>query len=137
VAEPVGADELNVIKLVRMQALVARVLVESRSGDLDAGALDRLQGLTQQTLVEIGSAVPAELLRELAAVVGGPSTTPPTADELRIVEAQLLGWLHGIAASESYEDALAAVAAVTALAAVAPVAPVVPTARPLGSPGYL
>lgn len=99
-----GSDELDGAKLARIHRMFERLLAEMRALELDAASIERLQELTQQALVTIGSAVPDELLLELHRVVGGPSTLPPTADELRVIEAQLLGWLHGIVRGERLED---------------------------------
>jgi hypothetical protein len=97
-------DDVDVAKLGRMHGLVLNLLAELRQIELDAASVDRLESLTQQTLVEIGSAVPDELLAELGRFMGGASVDGPTADELRVVEAQLLGWLRGMVRASRFED---------------------------------
>lgn len=97
-------DDVDVAKLGRMHGLVRNLLAELRQIELDAASIERLESLTQETLVEIGSAVPDDLLAELGRVLGGASIDAPTADELRVVEAQLLGWLRGMARASRFED---------------------------------
>ena len=96
-------------KLGRMHHMVLRLVEELRSGGLDDASCERLQRLTYQTLVEIGSAVPDDLLRELGRVVAPVVCDHPTPSELRLLSAQLIGWLAGIAAAETFEDRQAAV----------------------------
>jgi hypothetical protein len=97
-------DDVDVAKLARMHGLVLNLLAELRHVELDPASAERLESLTQQTLVEIGSAVPDDLLAELGRVMGGASTDGPTPDELRVVEAQLLGWLRGMVRASRFED---------------------------------
>jgi hypothetical protein len=106
-------DLVDVAKLGRMHGMIERILDELRTTALDAATVERLELLTRDTIVEIGSAVPDELLRELSRVIGSATGAVPTADELRIIEAQLLGWLRGMAGAERLEDLRTVVAEVT------------------------
>jgi hypothetical protein len=96
---------VDVRKLARMHALVARLLAELRDVTLDPASLVRLEALVQQTLVDIGSAVPADLLDELGRIFHRAARGRPTGDELRVVDAQMLGWLRGLASAPAVDDA--------------------------------
>jgi hypothetical protein len=87
---------VNGAKAVRMLWMLVSLLDELHRDDLDEAARDRMQHLLERTLVELGSALPDDLLDELAVFVVPASGEHPTASELRMFEAQLLGWLEGL-----------------------------------------
>ena len=93
----------NARRLGRMHSLTGRLLPELRSVDLDEASMDRAARITHAAVVHTGSAVPAPLLAELARLVGGARSAPPSVDELRVIDAMLLGWIQGIADGESID----------------------------------
>ena len=97
-------EVFDVAKLGRMYRMIERILVEIRAMDLDRASVHRLETLAQETLIEIGSAGPDGLLNELSRFVTGVGTSDPTADELRVIESQLLGWLRGMAHADRLES---------------------------------
>ena len=92
-------DEVNAFKLARIHAMSEKLIDELHQGGLDDQSLARLEQVTGQTLVEMGSAVPDNLLEELAHLFG-PSMGQPSEAELRVVWAAMLGWLHGLVLGE-------------------------------------
>ena len=105
---PLGpADEtlLNAKKLARVHAMASALIDELHRGDLDDLSRHRLEHLTFDTLVEMGSAVPDDLLEELRRLVPPGEGLNATDAELRILWAQILGWIGGIALSEGFEQA--------------------------------
>ena len=91
-------DDLDPVKLVRLSWMLVALLDETRVAGLDAHARARLASTVQRALAELGSALPDDLMEELAALVPLPVDRPPTQTDLLIVEGQLVGWLRGLLA---------------------------------------
>ena len=92
------ADEIvigSLTKLVRLRWMLAEMRAELHGTTPDQRAVDRLHQRHRRALIEVGSALSDPLLAELASVAAPP---PPdaTLDEVRLGEAQLLGWLDGV-----------------------------------------
>jgi hypothetical protein len=77
-------------KLLRLHDSLAAMVDESTRAELDAAVTGDLRAVTGRFLVEIGSALPDDLLDELRLLVGA------TDDELRLLRRQLLGWVEGV-----------------------------------------
>lgn len=84
-------------KLGRMHALASRLLEELHHGDLDTPSRQRLKQLSFALLVEVGSALDDRLLDELGRLAVLPPCDDPSDEELRVLDAQLVGWLNGLA----------------------------------------
>lgn len=84
-------------KLLRIAMMVRETLEEVRRAPLDADARKHLAEVHDRVLVELKATMSEPLANELARV-----TLPfddddiPTESELRIAQAQLLGWLEGL-----------------------------------------
>ena len=84
-------------KVMRIGSMVKQLLEEVRGAELDAAARSRLKEIYDTSIKEVGSALSPDLREELERV-----TTPFSADaepsdaELRIAQAQLVGWLEGL-----------------------------------------
>lgn len=82
-------------KLVRLGEMLEAVLEEVRAVELDDRACTKLRQAQERAVTELASAVPRELGAELdrlhVHLVGDV-----TRDELRITQAQLVGWLEGV-----------------------------------------
>ena len=99
-----GDDETSVTDLVAQPAKVMRIgtmikqlLEEVRSAELDEPARDRLKAIYDTSIQEVGAALSEDLREELERVAipfGGDSD--PSDAELRIAQAQLVGWLEGL-----------------------------------------
>jgi hypothetical protein len=95
---------INARKLARVHGMASALIDELHRGQLDDQSRARLERLSYDALVEMGSAVPDDMLEELHRLVqpaDGPSATDA---ELRVVWAQLLGWLNGVAVGERVDD---------------------------------
>jgi hypothetical protein len=89
---------IDPVKLVRLAWMLVALLDETRAATLDEQARSRVAGAVHSSLIEVGSALPDDLLAELAALVALPEGHPPTQGDLRVAEAQLVGWLRGLLA---------------------------------------
>jgi hypothetical protein len=84
-------------KVMRIGSMVKQLLEEVRGAELDTAARTRLKEIYDTSVKEVGSALSPDLREELERV-----TTPFSADaepsdaELRIAQAQLVGWLEGL-----------------------------------------
>jgi hypothetical protein len=86
-------------------------VLDAISGDtLDEGARRRLAALWAHMLVEIGSALTPEVVDELHELIPSRGPGLPTTGELRVLQAQLVGWLHGVMRGEELSTWGAAVA---------------------------
>lgn len=82
-------------KLIRLGEMLEAVLEEVRSVELDDRACSKLRQAQERAVTELASAVPRDLGAELdrlhVHLVGDV-----TRDELRVTQAQLVGWLEGV-----------------------------------------
>lgn len=101
--QPDADDGLQVLKLARLHQMITRLLDELHTSTLDAPSSRRVQELANRTLVQVGSAVPDPLLEELGRIASPLEPGDHSQAELRITQAQLLGWLTGIARSEKLD----------------------------------
>jgi hypothetical protein len=84
-------------KVMRVGSMIKQLLDEVRSTPLDEPARERLKVIFERSVVELGSALSPDLrdeLDRLALPFGSDAT--PTDVELRIAQAQLVGWLEGL-----------------------------------------
>lgn len=84
-------------KVMRIGTMIKQLLDEVRSAPLDDAARARLAGIHQRSLQELEEGLSPELVDELERITlpFGPDQTPSDA-ELRIAQAQLVGWLEGL-----------------------------------------
>jgi hypothetical protein len=84
-------------KVMRIGSMIKQLLEEVRTASLDEAARSRLQEIYETSLKELGSALSPDLQAELARVANPFSDgESPSEAELRIVQAQLVGWLEGL-----------------------------------------
>ena len=99
-------------KVMRIGAMVKNLLDEARSAPLDEAGRARLREIYEISISELSSALSPDLGTELGRMVLPFSAEVPTESELRIAQAQLVGWLeglfHGIQASLFAQQAAAA-----------------------------
>ncbi len=84
-------------KVVRVGTMMRQLLEEVKSSPLDDKSRVRLKEIYQSSITELGSALSDDLreeLNRLASPFG--AETSPSNDELRIAQAQLVGWLEGL-----------------------------------------
>lgn len=99
-------------KVMRIGSMVKSLLDEARSAPLDEAGRSRLREIYQISITELSSALSPDLGGELARMAPPFSSDLPSESELRIAQAQLVGWLeglfHGIQASLFAQQAAAA-----------------------------
>jgi hypothetical protein len=85
-------------KLMRIGSMIKQLLEEVRAADLDEAARSRLREIYETSLRELGSALSDDLREELdrVAIPFGGNGEVPSEAELRIAQAQLVGWLEGL-----------------------------------------
>jgi hypothetical protein len=104
VPEATGDEEKNPAEMVEQPAKVMRIgsmvkqlLEEVRAAPLDDSARNRLADIYRSSITELEEGLAPELRDELERLTL-PFTdgTPPSDAELRIAQAQLVGWLEGL-----------------------------------------
>jgi hypothetical protein len=84
-------------KVMRIGSMIKQLLEEVRSAPLDEAGRSRLAAIHERSLHELEQGLAPELVDELRriALPFGEGQTPSDA-ELRIAQAQLVGWLEGL-----------------------------------------
>ncbi|NNC81241.1 MAG: DUF2587 domain-containing protein [Acidimicrobiales bacterium] len=98
IGEQGGSMITDAAKLIRLGTMTQSLMTEARGAPLDEAGrvlLARIHGETMEALKETMS---KDLLDELAEfqLCIDCGDTPPTESELRIAQAQLVGWLQGL-----------------------------------------
>ena len=84
-------------KVVRVGTMMRQLLEEVKSSPLDERSRERLKEIYQSSITELGSALSDDLREELDRLASPfASEASPSSDELRIAQAQLVGWLEGL-----------------------------------------
>lgn len=99
-------------KVMRIGSMVKQLLDEARSAPLDEAGRTRLREIYEMSVSELSGALSPDLSNELSRMAMPFTSEVPTESELRIAQAQLVGWLeglfHGIQASLFAQQAAAA-----------------------------
>ena len=98
VADPSAAPQETITepaKLLRIASMVRELLEETRHASLDEPGRKRLADVYQRSVQELGGSISPDLKDELAALAP-PVDTVPSESEIRIAQAQLVGWLEGL-----------------------------------------
>ena len=82
-------------KLLRIASMVRELLEETRGAPLDERGRTRLRQIYERSVDELRDVLPDELERELQEFVL-PLEGVPTESEMRVAQAQLVGWLEGL-----------------------------------------
>ena len=83
-------------KLIRIASMVRTMLDEVRRAPLDDAGRRRLREIHERSLEELESVLSPDLRKELAEVVLPLTGESPSESELRLAQAQLVGWLEGL-----------------------------------------
>ena len=106
-----GEQVTKPTKLIRIASMVRTMLDEVRRAPLDDAGRRRLREIHEKSVHELESVLSEELQKELDEVVLPFSSDAPTESELRLAQAQLVGWLeglfHGIQATLFTQQAMA------------------------------
>lgn len=82
-------------KLIRIASMTRAMLDEVREAPLDDAGRNRLVGIYEGSIDELKEVLSDDLVDELDAVFV-PITEDPSEAELRVAQAQLVGWLEGL-----------------------------------------
>lgn len=82
-------------KLLRIASMVRELLEETRAASLDEPGRVRLREIYQRSLDELREVLTQDLQEELA-MLAPPMEGVPTESEIRVAQAQLVGWLEGL-----------------------------------------
>ena len=82
-------------KLLRIASMVRELLDETRQASLDESGRKRLAEIYGRSLRELGEVISGDLRKELEELAP-PLEGVPTESEIRIAQAQLVGWLEGL-----------------------------------------
>jgi len=84
-------------KVMRIGSMIKQLLEEVHQADLDGPARGRLKSIYDSSIKEVGAALSPDLRAELERVaIPFGDTNEPSDAELRIAQAQLVGWLEGL-----------------------------------------
>ncbi len=84
-------------KLIRMASMTRAMLDEVRQAPLDEGGKNRLAEVHARSLEEMRGVLSPDLLEEFDGImIPLPEDDKVTEAELRIAQAQLIGWLEGL-----------------------------------------
>jgi hypothetical protein len=87
---------VNLTKLVRLSWMMGYLLDETRQVSLSEEGRRWLRDAVDQALVEARSALPDNLLAELSRLAEPLDRhATPSKEEIRVVQAQLAGWIQG------------------------------------------
>jgi hypothetical protein len=87
---------LRPTKLIRIASMVRTMLDEVRRAPLDDAGRRALREIYERSLRELDDILSPELQAELDGVVIPFGAETPSESELRIAQAQLVGWLEGL-----------------------------------------
>jgi hypothetical protein len=93
-----GPAVLQPTKLIRIASMTRAMLDEVRQAPLDEAGRQRLVRVHDRSLAELEDVLSPDLLDEFHEIFEPISDTEsvPTEPELRIAQAQLIGWLEGL-----------------------------------------
>jgi hypothetical protein len=95
--EDPAADVAEPAKVMRIGTMIKQLLEEVRATELDDASRRRLKEIHAASLRELEAALSPELREELARVIAPfDADRTPSDGELRIAQAQLVGWLEGL-----------------------------------------
>ena len=83
-------------KVMRIGTMIKQLLDEVRSAPLDNAARVRLAEIHERSLAELEEGLSPELVAELHRITLPFTDDAPSDAELRIAQAQLVGWLEGL-----------------------------------------
>ena len=84
-------------KVMRVGSMIKQLLDEVRTTELDEPGRERLKAIYQTSITELGSALSPDLRDELGRLaLPFDDESLPSDVELRLAQAQLVGWLEGL-----------------------------------------
>jgi Protein of unknown function (DUF2587) len=92
---PPGETITEPAKLLRIASMVRELLEETRHASMDEPGRKRLVEIYRRSVDELGDIVSQDLQDELQELVP-PLDGVPSESEMRVAQAQLVGWLEGL-----------------------------------------
>jgi hypothetical protein len=83
-------------KVMRIGAMTKQLLDEVRQAPLDEASRARLKDIYETSVHELAGGLSPDLASELDRLALPFETATPTEAELRVAQAQLVGWLEGL-----------------------------------------
>jgi len=83
-------------KVMRIGSMIRMLLEEVKSAPVDEAGRNRLAGVLRTSIGELKESLAPELGEELDRLIDPFSESTPSESELRIAQAQLVGWLEGL-----------------------------------------
>jgi len=83
-------------KVMRIGSMIKQLLEEVRNAPLDEAGRTRLAEIHRRSIAELEQGLAPELIEELDRIVLPFTDQAPSDAELRIAQAQLVGWLEGL-----------------------------------------
>ena len=83
-------------KVMRIGGMIRQLLEEVKAAPLDEASRTRLAGIYDSSISELKSGLAPELIDELERLSSPFASDTPSEAELRIAQAQLVGWLEGL-----------------------------------------
>ena len=84
-------------KVMRIGSMIKQLLDEVRSAPLDDASRSRMQEIYAKSISELQEGLSGELREELSRLIlPFDAATVPSDAELRVAQAQLVGWLEGL-----------------------------------------
>jgi len=83
-------------KVMRIGSMIRQLLEEVKSAPLDEASRARLADIYQASIKELETGLAPELVEELERLSLPFTSETPSEAELRIAQAQLVGWLEGL-----------------------------------------
>ena len=84
-------------KVMRIGSMIKQLLDEVHQSELDEPSRDRLREIYETSIEELAGSLSPDLQEELARLtIPFDEGSIPTAAELKIAKAQLVGWLEGL-----------------------------------------
>ena len=111
--EPEEATVSDPAKLIRLGTMIQTLMAEVRGADTDEESRKLLARIHNETVEELGTVLSADLMDELSEFTACCDDDGiPTEAEIRVAQAQLVGWmqglLQGLQASMAQQQAAAA-----------------------------
>ena len=95
-SDPIRPHVSEPSKLIRIASMTRAMLEEVREASLDDAGRDRLREIYDRSLAELKDVLSDDLVDELDAVFIPIDEGTPSEAELRVAQAQLVGWLEGL-----------------------------------------
>jgi hypothetical protein len=83
-------------KVMRIGSMIKQLLEEVRQAPLDEASRQRLREIYETSVTELADGLSPDLREELQRMVSPFTSEIPSAGELRVAQAQLVGWLEGL-----------------------------------------